>query len=159
MSHLKVTKTSLNCGKISVLENWVKKKIIVGVIVFNIAIFFGVVQISKIQRANLLKHQILLILPQGHEMYRVVQLESLLLQRNCATRLSVEILQLKNILFQNDCNRQMTLKLIHLRSSQLLLLRRLYITCCQWSVVTMSVQHCSRDTKTFKDIFQREIKI
>jgi len=48
MSHLKVTKTSLNCGKISVLENWVKKKIIVGVIVFNIAIFFGVVQISKI---------------------------------------------------------------------------------------------------------------
>ena len=36
----------------------------------------------------------------------------MLLQRDCATRLSVQILQLQNIPFENDCNRQMTLKLI-----------------------------------------------
>jgi len=52
----------------------------------------------------------------------------MLWQRNREMRLSVEILQLQNILFENDCNRQMTLKFIQLRSSQLLLLHRLYIT-------------------------------
>jgi len=38
--------------------------------------------------------------------------EALLLQRDRATRLSVQ-----NIPFENDCNRQMTLKFIRLRSS------------------------------------------
>jgi len=42
--------------------------------------------------------------------------EALLLQRDLATHLSVQILQLQNIQFQNDCNRQMTLKFIRLRS-------------------------------------------
>jgi len=43
--------------------------------------------------------------------------EPLVLQRDCATRLSVQILQLQNIPFEDDCNRQMTLKFIRLRSS------------------------------------------
>ena len=42
--------------------------------------------------------------------------EALLLQRDHATHLSVQILQLQNIPFVNDCNRQMTLKFICLRS-------------------------------------------
>jgi len=44
--------------------------------------------------------------------------EALLLQRDCAMHLSVEILQLQNIPFENDCNQQVTLKFIHIRSSQ-----------------------------------------
>jgi len=42
--------------------------------------------------------------------------EALLLQRDCVTRLPVQILQLQNIPFANDCNQQMTLKFIRLRS-------------------------------------------
>jgi len=65
--------------------------------------------------------------------------EALLLQRDCATRLSVEILQLRIIPFEKDCNRQMTLKYIHPMSSQLLLLDKPYITSCWWPVVAMSL--------------------
>jgi len=56
--------------------------------------------------------------------------KALLLQRDSAVRLSVEILQVQNISFENDCNRQMTLKFIHQRSSQWLLLSRSYIISC-----------------------------
>ena len=51
------------------------------------------------------------------------------LQRDRATRFSVEILQLQNIPFENDCNRQMTLKFIHLKSSQFLY-HVLLLACC-----------------------------
>jgi len=42
--------------------------------------------------------------------------EALLLHKDRAACLSVEILQLQNIPFENDCNRQMTLTFIRLRS-------------------------------------------
>jgi len=73
--------------------------------------------------------------------------EALLLQRDRATCLSVEILQLRNVPFEKDCNRQITLKytpkVIAIAAFRY---HFLLVACCY----NVSIYHRSRDTTTFE---------
>jgi len=65
------------------------------------------------------------------EQYITIQ-EVLLLQRERATRLSVELLQLRNIPFEKDCNRRMILgySTLNVIAIGAVLLDRQYVTSC-----------------------------